>query len=62
MQTGLNKGSCDNDGDGDGDDGGDDDSGDDGHDGLDGFIKLGFSRKAEQIRGVCVCVCVHESE
>ena len=30
MQTGLNKGSCDNDGDGDGDDGGDEDSDDDG--------------------------------
>lgn len=55
---GLNKGSCDNDGEGDGDDGGGDDSGDDGHDGLDGFIKLGFSRDAEPIRGICVCVCV----
>jgi len=30
VQTGLNKGSCDNDGDGDGDDGGDEDSDDDG--------------------------------
>ena len=57
MQRGLNKGSCDKDGDGDGDDGGDDDSGDDGSDGLGGCIKSGFSRDTDQ-SGVCVCVCV----